>query len=226
MPRRSLIAMGLMTVLAVALLVSACSDSPPNPTAPPTPVTNQAEAPGSSGVAVGGSSAAQGDAPPFEQGHSLGTPDGLPPSSEDVCDGDPAFGLCNAFCEAMDCDSANPNASQKACDRVQANYERQTGSPPPCLCPCIGGIAGWAEALDGDAVACQDLPTGDGAFVGLFLANGLVPGSQSLFINPDIGFCGFAFGTGDFLTISFDEAENCNNLVRQKAAAAGLACGP
>ena len=33
-----------------------------------------------------------------------GTPDGMPPSQETVCDGlsGAAFGLCNAFCEAQD----------------------------------------------------------------------------------------------------------------------------
>ena len=42
------------------------------------------------------------------------TPDGLTPSEETVCDryeGN-AFGLCNAYCEAMDCDSVNHTASQ------------------------------------------------------------------------------------------------------------------
>jgi hypothetical protein len=39
-----------------------------------------------------------------------------------------------------------------------------------------------------------------------------------------IGFCGFAGGTGTFITITQQEAVSCNALVRQKAAAAGLVC--
>ena len=30
-------------------------------------------------------------------------------------------GLCNAYCEAMDCDSDNPHASKEACERVFMN---------------------------------------------------------------------------------------------------------
>jgi hypothetical protein len=70
------------------------------------------------------------------------TPDGETPAQEDVCDDEKgaAFGLCNAYCEAMDCDSDNPNANSKACDRVKANYTRITGEDRfPCEaleCPC------------------------------------------------------------------------------------------
>jgi len=44
------------------------------------------------------------------------TPDGQTPAEETVCDHESgaAFGLCNAYCEAMDCDSANPQASATA----------------------------------------------------------------------------------------------------------------
>ena len=42
------------------------------------------------------------------------TPDGKTPAEETVCEGlsGAAFGLCNAYCEAMDCDG-EPKASQK-----------------------------------------------------------------------------------------------------------------
>ena len=57
------------------------------------------------------------------------TPDGQTPAVETVCNtqmsGAP-FGLCNAFCEAMDCELENdgdpltePNASSTACNRVR-----------------------------------------------------------------------------------------------------------
>ena len=57
------------------------------------------------------------------------TPDGEPPAFEGVCDEESgaAFGLCNAYCEAMDCDSEFAEASEKACQRVAANYTKLTG---------------------------------------------------------------------------------------------------
>ena len=71
---------------------------------------------------------------------SASTPDGQTPAEETVCDGQTgaAYGLCNAYCEAMDCDSPEPQASPTACSRVQANYQRITGQPLPCdvACPC------------------------------------------------------------------------------------------
>jgi hypothetical protein len=71
------------------------------------------------------------------------TPDGMTPAEETVCDGEvgAAYGLCNAYCEAMDCDSDYPKASEKACNRVLANYEKKTdGGIPPCIDPCFGVI--------------------------------------------------------------------------------------
>jgi len=75
------------------------------------------------------------------------TPDGAP-AVEDVCDGleGVSYGLCNAYCEAMDCDSDNPQASDTACEKVLANFEKKTdGNMPPCIaatcddcpCPCL-----------------------------------------------------------------------------------------
>jgi hypothetical protein len=51
-----------------------------------------------------------------------GTPDGLTPAVEDICTKwgftGKINGLCNAYCEAMDCDSASPQASDQACTRI------------------------------------------------------------------------------------------------------------
>lgn len=53
------------------------------------------------------------------------TPDGETPADEDVCDGltGAAWGLCNAYCEAMDCDGV-PQASDAACNRVADNFDK------------------------------------------------------------------------------------------------------
>jgi len=68
------------------------------------------------------------------------TPDGQTPSQETVCDQEQgaAYGLCTAYCEAMDCDSASPHASETGCSRVRNNFARITGRPLPCdvACPC------------------------------------------------------------------------------------------
>jgi hypothetical protein len=62
--------------------------------------------------------------------------DGIPPSQETVCDGleDPLFGLCNSFCEALDCDNPSHLASDKACAKIAANFLGKSGGLPlPCL---------------------------------------------------------------------------------------------
>ena len=55
------------------------------------------------------------------------------PSAAGVCDdfNGQAFGQCNAYCEAMDCD-ANPNANQNACDNAYNTFFSITGEAPPC----------------------------------------------------------------------------------------------
>ncbi|WP_083928402.1 FG-GAP repeat domain-containing protein [Marinobacterium rhizophilum] len=70
---------------------------------------------------------------------------GAPPSAlssrtEAVCDvdqGTSRYGLCNAYCEALDCDSEAPTASAKACDRILSSYTRKSkGLAPPCVDTC------------------------------------------------------------------------------------------
>lgn len=44
-----------------------------------------------------------------------------------------AFGICNAYCEAVDCDAANPRGSARACKRLARKFARVTGGgAPPC----------------------------------------------------------------------------------------------
>jgi len=92
------------------------------------------------------------------------TPDEETPAEEVVCDGEvgAAFGLCNAFCEAMDCDSDSPRASEQACDRVAATFTKLTGRDRlPCeqsMCPCEysrveRSAANWSPAGDTELFA-------------------------------------------------------------------------
>ena len=62
------------------------------------------------------------------------TPDGETPAEETVCYDQvgKAYGLCVAYCEAMDCDSEESQASPEACDKVLTNYQNATGELPPC----------------------------------------------------------------------------------------------
>lgn len=63
------------------------------------------------------------------------TPDDETPAVEDVCAGEvgPAYGLCNAYCEAMDCHLGDDaQASETACDKILQKYIDHTGLMPPC----------------------------------------------------------------------------------------------
>ena len=67
---------------------------------------------------------------------SAKTPDGKTPAEESVCDdvANNLFGLCNSYCEAIDCDSDEAHA--EGCDSVYSNYlEKSGGEPPPCEAP-------------------------------------------------------------------------------------------
>jgi hypothetical protein len=81
------------------------------------------------------------------------------------------------------------------------------------------------EALNGELgrYLCVDavLIPPDAAVVTLLVTDLGLVGSQTLF---EIGACGFP--AGSFLRVTRHEAEQCNALVRQKGAEAGLVCGP
>lgn len=65
------------------------------------------------------------------------TPDGFTPSQETVCEDagltGALWGLCNAYCQAMDCDSDSPKASLEACRKTAQKYaEKSSGAVLPC----------------------------------------------------------------------------------------------
>jgi hypothetical protein len=84
------------------------------------------------------------------------TADGETPAEESVCDGQmgAAFGLCDAYCEAMDCDSFDPQATETACNTVFDKFQIITGTPPPCevQCPCFDAT----DIQTGDIAVCGD----------------------------------------------------------------------
>jgi hypothetical protein len=90
------------------------------------------------------------------------TADGKTPSEENICTKwgmtGKVNGLCNAYCEAMDCDAAEPQASEQACTRVLGNIEEALGDTPFPTC----------EDVDDDGVPngidnCPNDPNADQA---------------------------------------------------------------
>jgi hypothetical protein len=69
---------------------------------------------------------------------SAQTPDGATPASEDICTkwglSGQVNGLCKAYCEAMDCDDASPQASAQACERVLGRIQTALGDTPFPTC--------------------------------------------------------------------------------------------
>lgn len=63
------------------------------------------------------------------------TPDGETPAEEDVCDeySGASYGLCVAYCEAMDCDE-DPNADETACERVSERFQVKSGESDAPTC--------------------------------------------------------------------------------------------
>jgi len=53
-----------------------------------------------------------------------------------------AYGACNVYCEALDCDGPPNPRRERACERALDRFIDLTGDVPPCvpLCPCA---AGW-----------------------------------------------------------------------------------
>jgi hypothetical protein len=148
------------------------------------------------------------------------------PSQETVCDAETgaAYGLCNAYCEAMDCGGDDPQASQTACDQVAARFRRITGEDPPCLAPacrCVDEIPGFREAVNGQFgfTSCRARVDPNLGFVDLTTGDNRHLVAQSGFDQ------GCAFGTA-FQELTEEEAQSCVALLRVVAAEADLTCTP
>lgn len=152
------------------------------------------------------------------------TPDGATPSEEEICSiySGAAFGLCNAYCEAMDCTDPNQRAADRGCERVKFNFEKKTGEPLPCLappepaCPCVDEFQSFADVVGGEEVVfCSD----DGFGVFLF--------TQTTFVYAGDIAGGAQCGADDFgnnLSLSPEDAEACANILRDVAEDQGLFC--
>jgi len=171
------------------------------------------------------------------------TPDGMPPSLETVCDTESgaAFGWCNAYCEAMDCELANdndpltePHASANACDKVRTKFQQSTGRDMPCerSCPCsdpqiasyfASFIAGTSE-FDADFCFTEPGLITDGAYI--VDASIDVPVAFSVELAVDGQWiCGLT-SDAEALPITPEQGMYCAELIEQAANQQGLTCGP
>jgi hypothetical protein len=157
----------------------------------------------------------------------FGTADGLPPAMEDICDmtTGKANGLCVAYCEAMDCDSASPLANATACEKVAANYTRTTGETLPCIrtCPC------WEESELLSVTAQNQAPgtigpscVGSGLeFAVIQNFPGSTPGVEGGFGVFSPGTCATRDLPPFFLAITVEESQACAQQIRDRCEAIG-----
>lgn len=149
------------------------------------------------------------------------TPDGQPPSVETVCDNETgaAFGLCNAYCEAMDCDSPNHHASDQGCASVKRNFEKKTGRPLPCeaTCPCGGLLPLFADIVSGAATVT--LCIADATLVSVVTDSGAF---SVVFAGPP-PFCSDN-AEPPFVELTATEELVCRAALREAAARQGIPC--
>lgn len=166
------------------------------------------------------------------------TPDGLPPSLETVCDMETgaAYGHCNAYCEAMDCELANdgdpltaPSASATACSKVRSKFQQNTGRDVPCevTCPCANmdpAVSFFAQVLAGELPFEACFTSFEGA-TGIVL---LAP--EAYFLSAfsvnfeDQWICG-PIESSFALPISPEQGQYCAQLLEQYANSQGVTCG-
>jgi hypothetical protein len=95
-------------------------------------------------------------------------PDGDTPAVDNICTqwgftGN-IIGLCRAYCEAMDCDAAEPKASEQACTRVLGKIEEALGEAPFPTCEDVDddGVPDGIDNCPDDANPDQEDSLGNG----------------------------------------------------------------
>lgn len=150
------------------------------------------------------------------------TPDGKPPSQETVCDMESgaAFGLCNAYCEAMDCDSPNHRASDQGCEQVKANFEKKTGRPLPCesACPCFSAHMLFADIASQAVKVDRCLFNDNMLFV-------VTEDEDFALVNNTPSFCSVN-GEGTVVELTPSQLMACRIALRRAAEAQGVVCQP
>ena len=153
-----------------------------------------------------------------------------------MCDGladGAAWGLCNAYCEAMDCDGT-PKASDQACQHVLENFVAQDAGPIPCGCPCfdetdLDDVVARCDAPVFSPILCQTLPAEPVIFCGGNVTNFLALAEEP----PLPGFpgqCSLIDFDGDpFVLLGNlrpDELTACIGLIEAKQSEGVCDIGP
>jgi hypothetical protein len=148
------------------------------------------------------------------------TPDGQTPAEETVCDSETgaAFGLCNAYCEAMDCDSDDPQASDTACTKVRNKFMNVTGNDLPCEAPttCVLPSPGTTCPCTADSTFNRILGFPGGSCIDqgtsiVFSGNGTL--HAGCIPSPACGVGGLPF-----MSITPEESAACVQLLRDRCA--------
>jgi hypothetical protein len=162
------------------------------------------------------------------------TPDGETPPNEAVCDSESgsAYGLCTAYCEAMDCDYEQTSAAEMACLKVRDRFVQQTGRDVPCElqpvveCPC------WTQAdieslpMDGADAIC----TSDGSRLDIY-QEGICEHSFSVVILPESALAcganrfdcpGLPDLGGEFIDTSESQFTVCLNQIINRCQELGI----
>jgi hypothetical protein len=157
----------------------------------------------------------------------FGTPDNLPPPMEDDCDmtSGAAHGLCVAYCEAMDCDSDEPRASDQECSKVGNKFFNATQQRPPCerTCPCWADddlnsvtAANHSGFNSCPGVAITDLIQNDGSTPGV--EGGFAADPSGTFVDPSC----FTRDRPPFsMAVSAEVAQVCADQIFDRCAAIG-----
>jgi hypothetical protein len=145
------------------------------------------------------------------------TPDGKPPSRETVCDNEEgaAYGLCVAYCEAMDCTDPNQRASNQGCESVKNNFEKHTGRSLPCECPC-GMLQLFADIQSGVVRVTR-------CFIGDFSETVITETGDVIIINNFPAFCS-TNNAPPFIPLDANQLTNCKLQLQKLVEAQGVAC--
>jgi hypothetical protein len=165
-----------------------------------------------------------------------------PQTDENVCDGltGAAYGLCNAYCNAMDCANPNHHASQTACDRVEANFYKISDAstlpdcdpcgylvprddPEPYECPCDFSASYpsrdcWSNELDFSTCPMAPLGTKNDCSPGPSVINYWCSFSFDIFGgDPGILVAGFEDNNNQaWACLNYASSDSCGGIVPQE----------
>jgi hypothetical protein len=132
-----------------------------------------------------------------------------------------AYGLCHAYCEALDCDNPSHHASDQACTAVKKNFEKLTGRPLPCAvqCPCAGLLQLFAN-ISSKVVKVQRC-----TFDAQVLYVVTDAGEYALVSNGPPAYCSVN-AEPPFVELSATELLACRLSLQKAAEAQGVVCVP